>query len=154
MAVGLLFLFALGGLPRLALGPRIRAVGLGLALLQAALGWALLPSPEPPPDALERAIGQALAQAPPRSILADDRESYRLLAWAGTARPFLLPRTPALPWPSLPQAFTWTASSSARAQAPCTAATARTTLRAFARSGGTRGAGSWSGALLGTRVRP
>lgn len=121
-------------------------MGLGLALLQAALGWALLPSPEPPPDALERAIGQALAQAPPRSILADDRESYRLLAWAGTARPFLLPRTPALPWPSLPQAFTWTASSSARAQAPCTAATARTTLRAFARSGGTRGAGSWSGA--------
>jgi len=91
LAVGLLFLFALGGLPRLALGPRIRAVGLGLALLQAALGWALLPSPEPPPDALERAIGQALAQAPPRSILADDRESYRLLAWAGTARPFLLP---------------------------------------------------------------
>jgi len=91
LAVGLLFLFALGGLPRLALGPRIRAVGLGLALLQAALGWALLPSPEPPPDALERAIGHALAQAPPRSILADDRESYRLLAWAGTARPFLLP---------------------------------------------------------------
>ena len=91
LAVGLLFLFALGGLPRLALGPRIRAVGLGLALLQAAWGWALLPSPEPPPDALERAIGQALAQAPPRSILADDRESYRLLAWAGTARPFLLP---------------------------------------------------------------
>ena len=91
LAVGLLFLFALGGLPRLALGPRIRAVGLGLALLQAALGWALLPSPEPPPDALERANGPALAQAPPRSILADDRESYRLLAWAGTARPFLLP---------------------------------------------------------------
>lgn len=91
LAVGLLFLFALGGLPRLALGPRIRAVGLGLALLQAALGWVLLTPPKPPPDALERAIGQALAQAPPRSILADDRESYRLLAWAGTARPFLLP---------------------------------------------------------------
>ncbi|BAW01031.1 uncharacterized protein TTMY_0621 [Thermus thermophilus] len=61
--------------------------------------------PKPPPDALERAIGQALAQAPPRSILADDRESYRLLAWAGTARPFLLPAdagfTLALSAPSL-----------------------------------------------------
>ncbi|WP_223903130.1 hypothetical protein [Thermus thermophilus] len=49
MAVGLLFLFALGGLPRLAPGPGIRAVGLGLALLQAALGWALLPPLNPLP---------------------------------------------------------------------------------------------------------
>lgn len=39
----------------------------------------------------ERALAARLAQAPPRSILADDRVAYRVIARAGTARPFLLP---------------------------------------------------------------
>lgn len=91
VATALLLLFALGGLPRLAPKPHLLGATLLVALLQAVAGWALLEPLKPPPDPLERAIGQTLAQAPPRSTLADDRESYRLLAWAGTARPFVLP---------------------------------------------------------------
>ena len=39
----------------------------------------------------ERALAERLAQAPPRSILADDRSAYQVIAHTGTARPFLLP---------------------------------------------------------------
>lgn len=45
-------------------------------------------------DFVEMEIARHLASAPPRSILADDRSAYRLLARAGTARPFLLPADP------------------------------------------------------------
>jgi hypothetical protein len=45
-------------------------------------------------DELERTIAYRLAQAPPRSVLADDRSAYRMVARAGTARPFLLPADP------------------------------------------------------------
>lgn len=42
-------------------------------------------------DLEERALAVALRQAPPRSILADDRGAYRIIAGAESARPFLLP---------------------------------------------------------------
>lgn len=45
-------------------------------------------------DEQEQAIGAYLAQYPPHSILTDDRTSYRIVARAGTARPFLLPADP------------------------------------------------------------
>lgn len=42
-------------------------------------------------DLDERALATALRQAPPRSILADDRGAYRLIARTESARSFLLP---------------------------------------------------------------
>jgi hypothetical protein len=39
----------------------------------------------------EAVFARKLASLPPRSVLADDRSAYRLVAWARTARPFLLP---------------------------------------------------------------
>ncbi|MFN3337633.1 MAG: hypothetical protein ACK42I_09055, partial [Thermomicrobium sp.] len=42
-------------------------------------------------DLEEQALAVALRQAPPRSILADDRGAYRLIARTESARPFLLP---------------------------------------------------------------
>lgn len=42
----------------------------------------------------ERDLAGRLSQAPPRSILTDDQEAYRLIALAGTARPFLLSADP------------------------------------------------------------
>ncbi|MDW8058617.1 MAG: hypothetical protein RMK01_00925 [Thermomicrobium sp.] len=42
-------------------------------------------------DLTERAFAERLAAAPARSILTDDRSSYRLIARAETAHPFLLP---------------------------------------------------------------
>ncbi|MGB9672635.1 MAG: hypothetical protein ACPL3P_00700 [Anaerolineales bacterium] len=42
-------------------------------------------------DEFEWKVAQIMTQAPPRSILTDDRSSYRIIARAGTAKPFLLP---------------------------------------------------------------
>jgi len=42
-------------------------------------------------DYEEQTIGTYLAQMPQRSVLLDDRIAYRIVARAGTARPFLLP---------------------------------------------------------------
>jgi len=74
------------------------------ALLQFGLGWALPLRGEPaawqnavtsgevtPEDREETAIGQSLNQRPARSVLIDDRVGYRIIARAGTARPFLTP---------------------------------------------------------------
>lgn len=47
-----------------------------------------------PQDTEETAFARALRAAPPYSILADDRSAYRLIARAGSARPFLLPADP------------------------------------------------------------
>ena len=44
-----------------------------------------------PEDREETAIGQSLNQRPARSVLIDDRVGYRIIARAGTARPFLTP---------------------------------------------------------------
>jgi hypothetical protein len=42
-------------------------------------------------DRQEAELAYLLREAPPRSILADDRSAYRIVARAETARPFLLP---------------------------------------------------------------
>ena len=57
-----------------------------------AWAQALATRQAPPAFRAERAfVRQLVADAPPHSILADDRSAYRLIAQAGTARPFLLP---------------------------------------------------------------
>ena len=76
-----------------------------VALLQVALGIALpardqelvhwrdfLREGRPfATDEVEREVATRLRQATPHSILTDDRYAYRLIARAGTARPFVLP---------------------------------------------------------------
>jgi len=42
-------------------------------------------------DQREAELGKLLREAPARSILADDRSAYRIIARTGTARPFVLP---------------------------------------------------------------
>lgn len=42
-------------------------------------------------DEFEWKVAQVLAKVPPRTILTDDRGSYRIIARAGTSEPFLLP---------------------------------------------------------------
>ncbi|WP_457637575.1 hypothetical protein [Oceanithermus sp.] len=63
------------------------------ALLQIVVLWSAVPwKPQPTEGMLmERAIGQALAQAAPRSILTDDSFAYPYIAWSGSAKPYLLP---------------------------------------------------------------
>ncbi len=63
------------------------------ALLQTMVLWSEVPwKPQATEDMLmERAIGQALAQAAPHSILTDDRFAYPFIAWSGSAKPYLLP---------------------------------------------------------------
>lgn len=67
-----------------------------LAALQLATGTLTAPWPwerfTPAPG--EAAFARQLAALPPRSVLLDDRSAYRLVARAGTARPFLLPADP------------------------------------------------------------
>ncbi|WP_437560499.1 hypothetical protein [Acidithiobacillus sulfuriphilus] len=41
--------------------------------------------------AIDLAVSRQLAKAPPRSILTDDRQTYKLVAMTGTSKPFLLP---------------------------------------------------------------
>jgi hypothetical protein len=77
------------------------------ALLQFGLGWmiplrgeaaawqrAITSGVARPADREEFAVGQSLAGRPVHSILIDDRIGYRIIARAGTARPFLTPVDP------------------------------------------------------------
>ncbi|WP_152917997.1 hypothetical protein [Ardenticatena maritima] len=103
-AAGTLSVMALAALPRRA-SPRWRMLLVPAALLHIAIGlfappaqsitreWGLFLLQGTPREAdlREQAIAERLRLAPPGSILADDHTAYRLIARAGTARPFLLP---------------------------------------------------------------
>ncbi len=54
--------------------------------------WHVLNSPPGAPRPLDACLGEHLAMAPAESILADPDEIYRVIAFAGTAKPFVLPR--------------------------------------------------------------
>jgi len=64
-----------------------------IAALTFLLGWAFAPPWFHAAESarVERAIGETFKNAPPESILTDDRTTYRYLAWTGSAKPFLLP---------------------------------------------------------------
>lgn len=98
-------LFALAGIPArtprrmgwvlLALaGLQILADGSVLQSGEPARWWATLMAGPLAEDRIEQRIGEELAHMPCRSILTDDRESFRLIARAGTACPFVLPPDP------------------------------------------------------------
>ena len=64
-----------------------------IAILQAVAAWWLLPWPTPSDaDRRDRAVAQALAVAPPRSILLDDRWASGLLKWTPSFAPYLTTR--------------------------------------------------------------
>src|SRR5690606_17888708 len=57
------------------------------------LAWMVWPLPElRPDDRAARAVAEALASAPSRSILIDDREAGPLLKWATSMDPYLTTR--------------------------------------------------------------
>lgn len=99
------FLFALAGIP-IRTPRRLGWLLLILALLQVVADGPTLISGEParwwsalwtgplPKDLEEQRIAADLAGLPCASVLADDREAFRLIARAGTACPFVLPPDP------------------------------------------------------------
>ncbi len=99
------FLFALAGIP-FRMPRRWGWPLLILALLQVVADGSNLASGEPtrwwnalrvgplPEDREEQRIAAYLAGLPCASVLADDREAFRLIARAGTACPFVLPPDP------------------------------------------------------------
>lgn len=65
----------------------------GTAVLQAIAAWVLVPWPQPTSqDIANHAVATALAPAPPRSILIDDRYAIGLLKWAPSLSPYLTTR--------------------------------------------------------------
>jgi len=94
-AVIFLTIYALLNIPRQRLGRRGQWILLAGLVLQLAGGLYQMRHPLIPPadeqTRTEFAVSQALAKAPPASILTDDRQTYRIIAMAGTARPFLTP---------------------------------------------------------------
>lgn len=91
-AATLLMLVAIIALPAdLPRSRRWMLASLGAA--QAVAAWLWLPWPTPTEaDRRDRAIAQALAVAPPRSILLDDRWAEGLLKWAPSFAPYLTTR--------------------------------------------------------------
>ncbi len=91
-AVVLLTLVAIVALPR-RLDRSVRALVGMVALAQAVVAWLVWPLPSLSDDDLAaRAVAEALASAPARSILIDDRYAERLLKWAPTLEPYLTTR--------------------------------------------------------------
>lgn len=65
----------------------------GVAILQALAAWVFIPWPTTTPqDTANRAVATALASAPARSILIDDRYAAGLLKWAPSMSPYLTTR--------------------------------------------------------------
>ncbi|GBD09865.1 hypothetical protein HRbin22_02127 [Candidatus Thermoflexus japonica] len=106
LSVALGALFALSGIP-VRTPPRWGILVLILALLQLGADgffihygererwWAALWAEKPSTaDTVEEEIAGRLARLPCGSVLADDRQAYRLIARAGTACPFVLPPDP------------------------------------------------------------
>lgn len=91
-AVGLLALVAIVALPR-DMGRPLRALLGGLAIAQAIVAWWVVPIPTiTDADRAARAVAEAIAPLPPRSVLIDDREADRLLKWAPSLEPYLTTR--------------------------------------------------------------
>lgn len=91
-AVVMLTLVAIVSLPA-SLDRAVRALVGAVAVTQAVLAWIVWPLPElRPDDRAARAVAEALASAPSRSILIDDREAGPLLKWATSMDPYLTTR--------------------------------------------------------------
>jgi hypothetical protein len=91
-AVVLLTLVAIVSLPR-SLDRALRAFVGALAVTQAVIAWLVVPLPaQPAADRAARAVAEALAVAPRRSILIDDREAEPMLKWAPSLEPYLTTR--------------------------------------------------------------
>lgn len=91
-AVVLLTLVAVVALPRDLRRPARVLVG-AVALAQLAAAWWLVPWPTlQPRDHAARAVATALAGAPGRSILLDDRAAEPLLKWSPSLAPYLTTR--------------------------------------------------------------
>lgn len=87
-------LFAISGMPRRipAWGNAVLLVAVCLQLLTAVPNMRNLQDKDlKESPRLDLAVARALARAPAGSVLTDDRQTYKLVALAGTARPFLLP---------------------------------------------------------------
>lgn len=70
-----------------------RALLGGTAIAQALAAWVLIPWPVTTTDDItSRTVATALAAAPARSILIDDRYAPRLLKWAPSLSPYLTTR--------------------------------------------------------------
>jgi hypothetical protein len=91
-AVALLTLVAIVALPRDLSRPTRALVGL-VALAQMVAAWVVMPWPAlAPRDHAARAVASALASAPPRSILLDDRVAEPLLKWSPSVANYLTTR--------------------------------------------------------------
>ncbi|MDZ4259771.1 MAG: hypothetical protein U0974_15140 [Gemmatimonadales bacterium] len=91
-AVLLVTLVAIVALPRDLHRVTRMVVGI-VAVGQALVAWWLVPWPTlVPRDLAARAVAEALAGAPPRSILIDDRYAETLLKWSSSMRPYLTTR--------------------------------------------------------------
>lgn len=91
-AVTFLTLVAIVAIPR-TLSPAPRLLLGSVAALQAVAAWWLQPLPAlTAADRSARAVADALAGAPPRSILLDDRRAPALLKWAPSLAPYLTTR--------------------------------------------------------------
>jgi hypothetical protein len=91
-ATGLLTLVAIVALPR-DLGRAARALVAAAAIGQAIAAWWVMPWPRvTTTDLTAHAVADALAAAPDRSILIDDRFAADLLKWAPSLAPYLTTR--------------------------------------------------------------
>ncbi len=93
-ATGLLTLVAIVALPTDLKSSR-RALVCAAAVAQAIAAWWLVPWPRvSEADLAAHAVADALAKAPDRSILIDDRFAPQLLKWAPSLAPYLTTRDP------------------------------------------------------------
>ena len=91
-AVMLLTLVTIVAMPRDTKRP-VRVFIASVAVLQGIAAWWLIPWPRrTQDDVIARTVATALAQAPERSILIDDRYAERLLKWAPSLQPYLTTR--------------------------------------------------------------
>jgi hypothetical protein len=87
-----LSLVAIVSLPR-QLPAAVRALIGTVAIAQAVIAWLVWPAPQrTAEDVAARAVAESLQDAPPRSILIDDRQAERLLKWAPSIKPYLTTR--------------------------------------------------------------
>lgn len=90
--MGLLTLVAIVALPQ-AMSPAVRALVAATAVVQALAAWVWVPFPQQTADdRAAHAIATAMASAPARSILVDDRYAAGVLKWAPSMAPYLTTR--------------------------------------------------------------
>ncbi|HRP07718.1 MAG TPA: hypothetical protein PLL69_04455 [Gemmatimonadales bacterium] len=91
-AVVMLALVAIIALPR-DLDRSARALVGAVAVAQAVVAWVVIPAPRlDEADVAARTVAEALADAPPRSILIDDRQAGSLLKWTTSMESYLTTR--------------------------------------------------------------